>query len=109
SPARSPGVATAAGACAEAARGAPLPAGADAVVMVEETAPDGDGDVDIFAVAHPGQNVGRRAGDIAAGDSVVAAGDLLTPSRVGAIAAIGGTAVGVLASPPVAPLSTRHD
>src|SRR5436190_645512 len=37
------------GVCAEIATGAPLPAGADAVVMVEETATAGDGGVDIFA------------------------------------------------------------
>ena len=79
-----------AGACAEIATGAPLPAGADAVVMVEETARNGnDDEVEIFAAASPGQNIGRRGADIVAGDRVVAAGDLLTPSRVGALAAIG--------------------
>jgi len=107
--ARVSSVAIAPGSCAEIATGAPLPAGADAVVMVEETAKNGDGNVDVFAVAHPGQNVGRRAGDIAAGDSVVAAGDLFTPSRVGAVAAIGGTAVDVFERPRVAILSTGNE
>jgi molybdopterin molybdotransferase len=97
------------GTCAEIATGAPLPAGADAVVMVEETARDGDAEVDIFAAAHAGQNVGRRAADIATGDRVIAAGDVLTPSRVGAIAAIGTTDVEVFAQPRVAILSTGNE
>jgi molybdopterin biosynthesis enzyme len=41
------------GACAESATGAPLPAGADAVVMVEETAPGADGHGWIFARPPP--------------------------------------------------------
>src|ERR1700722_13344991 len=77
------------GACAEIATGAPLPAGADSVVMVEETAAAEGGRVDIFAGISPGQNVGRRGADISAGALVVRHGDYLIPSRVGAIAAIG--------------------
>src|SRR5258708_38497306 len=78
------------GTCAEIATGAPLPAGADAVVMVEETARSGnEGDIEIVAAAAAGQHIGRRGADIAAGDRVIAAGDLLSPSRIGAIAAIG--------------------
>src|SRR5689334_20062721 len=64
---RMPQVTIASGACAEIATGAPLPSGADAVVMVEETAPGGkdgkDGNnVSIFARAERGQNVSPRAG-----------------------------------------------
>jgi molybdopterin molybdotransferase len=98
-----------AGACAEIATGAPLPAGADAVVMVEETAQAADGRVDIFAAAATGQNVGRRGADIAAGDRVIAAGDVLSPGRVGAIAAIGRADVDVFAQPRVAILSTGNE
>jgi len=98
-----------AGTCAEIATGAPLPAGADAVVMVEETAHDGDGTIDVFAAAHSGQNIGRRAADIAAGDRVIAAGEVLMPSRVGAVAAIGATDAAVFARPRVAILSTGNE
>jgi molybdopterin molybdotransferase len=99
-----------AGACAEIATGAPLPAGADAVVMVEETAKGGgDDEIEIFAAASPGQNIGRRGADILAGDRVVSAGDLLTPSRIGALAAIGRTEVEVYARPRVAILSTGNE
>jgi molybdenum cofactor synthesis domain-containing protein len=97
------------GACAEIATGAPLPAGADAVVMVEETARGGDGAVDVWSVVQSGQNIGRRGGDIMAGDTVIGEGDLLTPSRVGAIAAIGAADVEVFARPRVAILSTGNE
>ena len=99
-----------AGACAEIATGAPLPDGADAVVMVEETARgSGDDAIEIFAAASPGQNVGGRGADIRAGDRAVAAGDLLTPSRIGALAAIGCRDVDVYARPRVAILSTGNE
>jgi molybdenum cofactor synthesis domain-containing protein len=97
-----------AGACVEIATGAPLPAGADAVVMVEETASAGDG-VEVFTPVAAGQNVGRRGGDIAAGEVVIAAGDVLTPSRVGALAAIGRADAPVFARPRVGVLSTGNE
>ena len=97
------------GTCAEIATGAPLPAGADAVVMVEETAKSGDHDIDVFASTAAGQNVSRRGADIVAGDRVVAAGDLLSPSRIGALAAIGCADVEVFARPRVAILSTGNE
>ena len=97
------------GACAEIATGAPLPAGADAVVMVEETARSGDGAVDVLAAVHAGQNVGRQGGDITAGDAVISEGDVLTPSRLGAVAAVGAADVDVFARPRVAILSTGNE
>jgi len=97
------------GTCAEIATGAPLPAGADAVVMVEETAKAGAGTIDIFAAAAAGQNIGRRGADIGAGDRVIASGDLITPGRVGALAAIGRVDVEVFAKPRVAILSTGNE
>src|SRR4051812_41074471 len=50
-----PSTAVAPGGCIEIATGAPLPSGADAVVMVEETAADGD-TIEIHAAAAPGQH-----------------------------------------------------
>jgi len=96
------------GTCAEIATGAPLPSGADAVVMVEETTAAAD-EVDIHAAAAAGQNIGRRGADIAAGDHVVRAGELLTPSRIGALAAVGCASVDVFARPRVAVLSTGNE
>ena len=70
------------GECAEISTGAPLPAGADAVVMVEETERM-EASVRVFTPVYPGQHVGRRAGDIAAGQSVLDAGILLNAARLG--------------------------
>jgi len=96
------------GVCAEIATGAPLPAGADAVVMVEDTRPADDG-VEILAAAATGQHIARQGADIGRGDAVVRAGDLVTPSRAGALAAIGCTTVDVFAKPRVAILSTGNE
>jgi len=98
----------AAGLCSEVATGAPMPAGADAVVMVEETAASGDA-VQIFAAATAGQNIGRQGQDIRRGQLVLAAGTVLTASRVGAIAALGHTSAQVYARPRVAILSTGNE
>jgi molybdopterin molybdotransferase len=102
-------VAVTRGTCAEIATGAPLPAGADAVVIVEETAKAEDGTIEIFAKAAAGQHIGKRGADIAAGDRVIASGDLLSPGRVGALAAIGCADVEVFAKPRVAILSTGNE
>jgi molybdenum cofactor synthesis domain-containing protein len=96
------------GTCAEIATGAPMPAGADAVVMVEQTARSGD-EVQIFAPTTAGHNVGRRGVDISVGDRVVSAGAWLSPSRIGALAAIGCVDVEVFAKPRVAILSTGDE
>jgi len=96
------------GTCSEIATGAPLPPGADAVVMVEETAARGT-QIDLFAEASVGQHVGRRGGDIQIGSVVVRTGDALTPSRIGSLAAIGCSKVDVFARPRVAILSTGNE
>jgi molybdenum cofactor synthesis domain-containing protein len=97
------------GECTEIATGAPLPDGADAVVMVEETEKGSDGEIRIFTPVYPRQHVGRRGADIAGGQSVLAAGDLLNPSRIGALAATGATDVAVYERPRVAILSTGNE
>jgi molybdopterin molybdotransferase len=96
------------GQCAEIATGAPLPDGADAVVMVEESDADGS-DVRIFTPVYPKQNVGRQGADIQRGQTVLLAGDTLTPSKVGVLAALGMTDVEVFARPRVAILSTGNE
>ena len=96
------------GQCTQMATGAPMPDGADAVVMVEETDRRGD-QVAIFTPVYPQQHVGRRAADITSGDELLHAGDLLTPSRVGAIAALGIATIKVYARPRVAILSTGNE
>ena len=97
------------GECAEIATGAPMPEGADAVVMVEETERANNGTVDIFKPVHPKQHIGRRGADIAITQKVLGPGDLLTPSRLGAIAALGIPNVEVYDRPHVALLSTGNE
>ena len=97
------------GECIEIATGAPLPAGADAVVMVEETEKESDDRIRVLTPVYPRQHVGRRAADIAAGQPVLAAGDRLIPSRIGALAATGITEVDVYDRPHIAILSTGNE
>ncbi len=98
-----------AGECAEIATGAPLPPGVDAVVMVEETAPGADGTVLVLAPVHAGQHVGRAGADITRGATVLRAGDVLLPARVGVAAALGHARLEVFAQPRVAIVSTGNE
>lgn len=97
------------GECIEIATGAPMPDGADAVVMVEETEKADGAAVRIFTPVYPRQHVGPRAADIAAGQRILTMGQLLNPSRIGALAAIGAGDVDVFARPRVAILSTGNE
>ena len=97
------------GDCTQIATGAPMPEGADAVVMVERTDREPDGGVRIFTPVYPRQHVGRRAADIAVGQALLARGDLLTPGRLGSIAALGIADVDVFDRPAVAILSTGNE
>jgi molybdopterin molybdotransferase len=68
--------------------GAPLPAGATAVIPVEAT--DGATDVvTIRASARPGQHLRRAGEDVTEGTTVLLAGQLLTPAALGLAAALG--------------------
>jgi molybdenum cofactor synthesis domain-containing protein len=96
------------GTAIEIATGAPMPAGADAVVMVEETE-QAEATVRVLTPVHPRQNVGRQGADIAAGQVVITRGQVLNPSRVGALAAVGLVDVEVYAKPTVAILSTGNE
>jgi molybdopterin molybdotransferase len=103
-----PTVAVDAGTATEIATGAPMPAGADAVVMVEETEKAG-GDVRILTPVYPRQNVGRQGADITIGQTVITDALVLNPSRIGALAALGVPGVDVYAKPTVAILSTGNE
>lgn len=68
--------------------GAVVPAGADAVVRVEDTSRDGSG-VLILAAAPPGTALRRTGEDIRAGAIVLAPGAALGPAELGVLAAVG--------------------
>jgi len=96
------------GQCVEIATGAPVPPGADAVVMVEQTSRDADL-VSIRAAPTHGQNIGTRAGDMRAGALVATAGTRLTPALIGALAGTGLDRVDVFMRPTVALVSTGNE
>ena len=96
------------GCCAGIATGAPLPNGADAVVMIEQTTRDGDL-VRIRVAARAGQNIGSRGSDVRAGQRVLAEGTVLTPARIGVIAALGLPHATVYERPRVAILCTGNE
>lgn len=96
------------GTAIEIATGAPMPQGADAVVMVEETE-TANGDVRVLTPVYPRQNVGRQGADIVVGQTVIKRGDVLNPSRIGALAALGVGDVEVFAKPAIAILSTGNE
>lgn len=92
------------GTCARIMTGAPVPSAADAVVPVEHT----DGwhvpgeSVVIRTAPAPGAHIRSAGEDLAAGDVVAAAGAVLTPGVIGALAAVGVRAVPVRPRPVVA-------
>lgn len=96
------------GECAEIATGAPMPPGADGVVKVEETEREGDV-VTIAGAIHPGENVSRRGEDVTKGKAVLREGTVLTPSKVGAIAALGQRRASVWARPRVRVVSSGDE
>jgi len=69
--------------------GAPLPPGADAVVMVEWTEWVGDDRVRVDAEIPSGNHVRHSGEDLAAGDEAFPAGTVLSPGHLGVLASIG--------------------
>jgi len=96
------------GRCTELATGSTLPKGADAVVRFEDTERVGT-TVKVFSPARPHENVSRRGGDIARGSVVVRGGEVLTPAKIGAVAAIGLAHVSVFEKPRVALLTSGDE
>jgi molybdopterin molybdotransferase len=68
--------------------GAPVPAGADAVLMQEYCDAEGD-EVSIHALPHPGENIRRAGEDIQAGAQILAAGTRLGAAEMGLAASVG--------------------
>lgn len=88
--------------------GAPMPAGADAVVMAEATREEG-GVVLVREPVAPGKNVGRRSEDIEVGQTIVAPPRRLRPQDVALCAAIGTAELSVFRRPIVALVITGNE
>jgi molybdopterin molybdotransferase len=89
--------------------GAPVPDGADAVIMVERTDGNQVGHVVVRGVSRPGDHIRPRAQDIARGSVVARRGQRLTPGRLGLLASLGMAEVPVVRRPVVAILSTGDE
>jgi putative molybdopterin biosynthesis protein len=85
--------------------GAPIPEGADSVVMVEYTVQRG-ADVLIHSAVGKGENVMKAGSDIRRGELVLKKGTVLSPHEIGVLAAIGKAKVEVFKRPKVAIFST---
>ncbi len=96
------------GECAYVPTGGEVPAGADAVVMVEYAEPLGD-EVLIGRSVAVGENLVMPDEDFAAGEVVVRAGRRLSPQEVGALAAVGETRVEVRRRPVIGVISTGNE
>jgi len=96
------------GEVAEISTGAPIPKGANAVVMVEYTQRTGDL-VDIFRAANPGENIMAAGSDLMAGELVLRKGQRLSPRELGVLSAMGLKSVKVYSRPRVAVISTGNE
>ena len=89
--------------------GGMLPAGADAVVMLEVTQTSRPREIEVLRPVAPGENVIHRGDDIAAGAALLPAGHWLRPQDVGGLTALGLTTLPVARRPRVALLATGDE
>lgn len=102
------GVVLAPGSAARIFTGAPIPAGADAVVPQEQCEAL-DGAVQVKVVPPAGQWIRRRGEDVVAGSTVLPRGSRLTPQALGLAASVGAATLTVLRRPRVALFSTGDE
>ena len=91
------------------ATGGPMPRGADAVVMIEHTDPEGGDAILVGRAVTPGQNLAYAGSDIARGQVLLYAGTLITAREIGMLAAVGLAEVPVWRRPRIAVLSTGNE
>jgi molybdenum cofactor synthesis domain-containing protein len=96
------------GTCARITTGAPLPAGADAVIMVEYTQ-EADGMVTLQRTVAPGADVRPVGQDVTTGQRVLTAGARMGPQEIGLLASLGCMTVSAYPRPRVAVLSTGNE
>jgi molybdopterin molybdotransferase len=96
------------GEAAAIATGGPLPKGADAVVIFEEVRVEGE-NVVLSAPVHPGDRIAEAGEDFLRGTTLVEVDEMLTPPRLGALAAAGERAVVVWGRPRVGILPNGNE
>ena len=96
------------GTCIEVSTGAPIPEGADAVIMIEFTEKNDENILILESVAS-GANIADEGSDVKKGDLLLREGAFLTPDKIGVLSAIGFLKIPVYAQPQVAVISTGNE
>ena len=96
------------GQCVRIFTGAPLPIGADAVIMQEEATAKGNR-ITFSTLPKPGQNIRRQGHDYARGDALIAAGTALTPAMLALAASANNPTLTVFRRPRIAVLATGDE
>src|SRR5260370_14847749 len=89
--------------------GAPIPEGADAVVMVERTAMLDERQVKVDDRPRCGQNICVRASELRRGEVVLASGTVLRPQEIGLLGTVGRSTFKAVPRPRVCVLSTGDE
>ncbi|MGB9779113.1 MAG: molybdopterin molybdotransferase MoeA, partial [Candidatus Bathyarchaeales archaeon] len=88
--------------------GTPIPKGANAVVMLENTKRI-DEKIEVWISVTPGENVSKKGEDVARGEVALKAGTRLKPQHLGLLAALGVAEVNVFEKPKIAILATGNE
>ena len=88
--------------------GNPIPKGANAVVMLENTKPI-NGEVEVWVSVTPGENISKKSEDVRKGEVAAKAGTRLKPQHLGLIAALGIAEVKAVERPKIAILATGNE
>jgi molybdopterin molybdotransferase len=97
------------GQCVSIMTGAPIPPGADTVVMLEDVTLTGNHSIRILDEVKSGRNLARRGSEHLAGEEVISAGNRIDPIALGVLAAVGKRTVSVFKTPQVAILPTGDE
>jgi putative molybdopterin biosynthesis protein len=96
------------GSCVEIATGAPVPRGADAVLMVEHTSRSGDF-IEVYKPVTPGENIAHTGSDLEIGEAVLRKGAVIGVREVALLSAAGFGEVEVYGKPKVGIISTGNE
>ncbi|HEY0665736.1 MAG TPA: gephyrin-like molybdotransferase Glp [Gallionella sp.] len=97
------------GQCARIMTGAPVPAGADAVIRVEDTQAASADSVQVNIAVKPGNDIRPQGENMRNGQVVLAAGTKVTPGAIGVLATVKAARFAVYRRPVVAILSTGNE
>ncbi|MGC9165456.1 MAG: molybdopterin biosynthesis protein [Thermoprotei archaeon] len=89
--------------------GAPLPRGADAVIMVEHTKKIDEKRVLVYKSVRPGENVAQAGSDIRIGERALRKGTLISAREIAVLAGLGINTVRVYTKPRIAVISTGDE